>query len=178
MRLLPVLSLLLASQVFADCITPEQAATKVGASACVRGDVVKVVQTESGTHFLNYCQSYRDCPFTVVVFRRDLRHVGDIRQLQGRKVEIYGKVQLYAGQPEIILRDAGQLRGEAARLPPLPKNYDAERHGKYSAGSFSYPYTKHGRGSRGTKGLQPLSKSGSEPASPAPEMSDQLQEEK
>jgi hypothetical protein len=33
----------------------------------------------------------------------------------------------------------GQLRGDAAHIPPLPKEYDVERHGKYSAGSFRRP---------------------------------------
>ena len=163
MRVLLVLSLLLAAcRCAADCLPPDRAVTKLGSTACVRGEVVKVVQTQSGTHFLNYCANYHECPFTVVIFPRDLRHVGDIRQLQGRTVEISGKVQLYGGRAEIVLREAGQLRGEAAKLPPLPKTYDVERHGKYSAGTFSYPQTKHGRGRRATAGLQPLSKSGTD----------------
>jgi rRNA processing protein Gar1 len=169
MRVLLLLPLLLACPpLVADCLSPEQAAAKVGAITCIRGNVVKVVHTESGTHFLNYCDDYRQCPFTVVVFRRDLRHVGDIRQLQGRVVDVYGKVQLYGGRAEIILREARQLRGEAAQLPPLPKNYDVERHGRYSAGRFGYPTTKHGRGRRGTQGLQQLSNTNAATTADAP----------
>jgi hypothetical protein len=179
MRVLLLLPLLLAPALSdADCLPPDQAVTKVGATTCVRGDVVKVLQTKRGTHFLNYCADYRQCPFTVVVFPRDLRHVGNIRQLQGRTVDVYGKVQLYGGRAEIILRDAGQLRGEAARLPPLPKNYDVERHGKYSAGRFNAPNVKHGRGRRGTQGLQPLSKSSAEASAVAPPSPDEPMEER
>ncbi|MBV9610327.1 MAG: hypothetical protein JO187_12280 [Acidobacteria bacterium] len=155
----------------AECLPPPQAVTKVGTTTCIRGDVVKVERTESGTHFLNYCSDYRQCPFTVVVFPRDLRHVGDIRQLQGRTVDVYGEVKMYAGRAEIILRDAGQLRGE--KLPPLPKTYDVERHGKYSPGKFGYPMTKHARGRRGTVGLQPLSKPSADSADPAPPGADE-----
>jgi hypothetical protein len=31
-----------------------------------------------------------------------------------------------------VLRDARQLRGESAKIPPVPKEYDAERKGKFS----------------------------------------------
>jgi hypothetical protein len=39
------------------------------------------------------------------------------------------------------LRHARQLTGEAAQIPPLPKTYDVEKKGRYSAGKFSYPST-------------------------------------
>ena len=37
---------------------------------------------------------------------------------------------------EIILRHSRQLKGRSAKLPPLPKTYDADRRGRYSAGRF------------------------------------------
>jgi hypothetical protein len=89
--------------------------------------------------FLDFCEDYRVCPFTVVVFPGDLKQVGDIRQLQGKHIEIEGDVKGYDGRAEIVLRRASQLRGDARRIPPLPKEYDVERHGKYSAGTFSRP---------------------------------------
>jgi hypothetical protein len=78
-----------------------------------------------------------------VVFRGDLKHVGDVRLLEGRVVEIQGDIKEYDGRPEIILRDARQLRGEAARIPPLPKDFDVERKGRYSAGKFGHPKSSH-----------------------------------
>jgi DNA/RNA endonuclease YhcR with UshA esterase domain len=72
----------------------------------------------------------------VVAFARDLRDVGDVRYLAGKEVEIHGKIKEYQGRAEIILRDRRQLRGESAKLPPVPKDYDASRHGSYSAGRF------------------------------------------
>ena len=78
-------------------------------------------------------------PFTVVVFPSDLKNVGDIRQLQGRMIEIHGQVKEYDGRAEIILEEYRQLSGSTARIPPLPKNYDVEKKGRYSAGTFSHP---------------------------------------
>ena len=123
----------------AECISYSEAMKHIGATKCVSGKVLRVKQGNSGVHFFDFCEDYRGCPFTVVVFPGDLKRVGDIRGLQGRQIETEGEVKGYDGRAEIILRRVSQLRGEAGRIPPLPKEYDVERHGKYSAGKFSYP---------------------------------------
>ena len=74
------------------------------------------------------------CPFTVVVFASELKDVGDVRRLAGRTIEIHGAVKLYDGRAEIILNRIGQITGGAAMIPPLPKNYDVENRGHFSAG--------------------------------------------
>ncbi len=135
LQLLIVLATL-ATTSSAKCIPIEQAPQKIGNETCVQGKVVQVDQGKSGTWFLNFCEDYSKCPFTVVVFARDLRKVGDVRRLQGRTIEVFGKIKSYKGQAEIILKDSRQLRGEAAKLPPPPSTYDASRHGRYSAGQF------------------------------------------
>lgn len=137
---LTVLStLLLCSLASADCIPFSDAAKHVGSTKCVTGKVTKVTRLASGTTFLNFCEDYRTCPFQVVVFRGDLRHVGDVRQLEGQTVEISGAIKEYDRHAEIILRNASQLKGEAAKIPPLPKDFDVEKKGRFSAGKFSHP---------------------------------------
>jgi DNA/RNA endonuclease YhcR with UshA esterase domain len=123
----------------ADCLSKEDAGKHIGASKCVRGTVLHVKDGGRGATFLDFCDDYRSCPFTVVVFSRDLKRVGDVRYLQGKQIEIHGKIQEYDGRAEIILSRYQQLRGEAARIPPLPRDYDVEKRGKYSAGTFSHP---------------------------------------
>ena len=54
-------------------------------------------------------------------------------------MEINGPVKEYDGRAEIVLRENRQVSGELAKIPPLPKNYDAERQGHYSSGKFSHP---------------------------------------
>jgi hypothetical protein len=136
---LVILCLALASgSALGVCIPFNEARAHIGKTRCIAGKIVKV--TRSGfTTFLNYCADYRVCPFQVVIFRGDLRHVGDVRQLEGRIIEISGEIKEYEGRPEIILKDVRQLRGEAARISPLPKNFDVEKKPRYSAGRFSYP---------------------------------------
>lgn len=121
----------------AACKPMTEARKYVGDSVCITGKVVKVARSpRSGTHFLNFCEDYRNCPFSVVIFAKDLQRVGDVRQLEGKTIEIYGKVKEYKGQAEIILNDVRQLRGESAKLPKVPKDYDAANRGRYSAGTL------------------------------------------
>jgi hypothetical protein len=126
-------AVLLSGTAWAKCIPMAEAENRIGDQVCVTGKVLKVAQSKSGTHFLNFCENYRKCPFTVVVFPSNLKDVGDVRALEGKEIEIFGKIQRWYGHAEIVLRDARQLKGEAAKLPPLPKEYDVERKGRFSS---------------------------------------------
>ncbi len=138
----------------ANCIPIQRAPQHIGDSVCVTGRVFEVKEGSSGVTFLNFCADYRTCPFTVVVFARDLHHVGDVRHLAGKEIQIHGKIQAYDGRPEIVLRQARQLHGAAAKLPPVPKEYDVERRGRYRAGKWQHPQSsrqpsQHPKGSAG-----------------------------
>lgn len=140
MRLTLIVALLACLPVAAaaECHNFRRAPQKLGEIACIRGKVLRVNSSVKGTTFLNFCDDYRNCPFAVV-FARDLKGIGDVRVLEGKEIEIEGKVTAYNGQAEIILNDQNQLRGSAAKLPRLPKDYDVSRRGSFSAGSFSSP---------------------------------------
>ena len=124
------------NQGFQNCLTIAEAQQHVGKTNCIKGTVVHVEEGHNGVTFLDFCTDYRSCPFTVVVFRADLRAVGDVRQLQGRDITIKGRIEEYDDRAEIVLRHARQLGGSASLLTALPKDYDVERQGHYSAGSF------------------------------------------
>ena len=121
-----------------DCLPFDQAKKHVGEIKCVTGKVLRVKQGSRGVHFLDFCDDFRLCPFTVVIFPSDLKSVGDVRQLAGRMIEIHGQVKEYDGRAEIILEEYRQLSGSSAKIPPLPKDYDVEKKGRYSAGTFSH----------------------------------------
>ena len=126
-----------------NCVSFAEASKHVGATQCVSGTVLHVEDGSDGVTFLNFCQDSRACPFTVVVFPDDLRKVGDLRQLEGRQIEIKGTIEDYDGHAGITLRHTQQL-GESAFVvvPPVPTDYDVERRGHYSAGKYSHPKAK------------------------------------
>jgi len=121
-----------------DCVPFHQARQHIGKTQCISGTVLHVKTGNHGVTFLDFCEDYRTCPFTVVVFSSDRKQVGDVRQLVGRAVEIKGTIQEYDGRAEIVLRRPQQLGKDAVLLPPLPKDYDVEQKGHYSAGKFSH----------------------------------------
>lgn len=132
----------------AECIPFTEAVKHVGENRCVKGMVLRVEQGNGGTTFLDFCQDYKLCTFTVVVFAGNLRDVGDVRQLQGKEIEIHGPIKMYDNRAEIVLERVKQLSGQAARIPPLPKQYDVEKKGRYSAGSISHPSKRKPAGKR------------------------------
>ncbi len=117
-----------------DCLSIREARQHVGETKCIVGKVVRVKVGSKGVHFVDFCEDQVSCPFTVVVFPHDLKDIGDVRRLTGRVIEIHGPVKLYDGRAEIILNRIGQLTGGSTLIPPLPKNYDVEKQGHYSAG--------------------------------------------
>ena len=136
-----LVALLLSASVMAasDCLPLNEASRHVGENKCVTGKVVRVKVGAKGVHFVDFCEDQAACPFTVVVFPSDLKDVGDVRWLTGRVIEIRGPVKLYDGRAEIILNRVSQLTGGATLIPPLPKNYDVEKPGHYSAGRLRPP---------------------------------------
>jgi len=122
-----------------DCLPIRDAKQHIGETKCVTGKVLRVKVGARGVHFVDFCEDQMACPFTVVVFPHDLKDVGDVRRLAGQVIEIHGPVKLYDGRAEIILNRVSQLTGGSTLIPPLPKNYDVEKQGHYSAGRMRPP---------------------------------------
>jgi hypothetical protein len=120
-----------------DCLPIADAKLHVGETKCVTGKVLRVKSGAKGVHFVDFCEDQASCPFTVVVFPHDLKDVGDVRRLTGHVIEIRGPVKLYDGRAEIVLNRVSQVSGGSMLIPPLPKNYDVEKQGHYSAGRMS-----------------------------------------
>src|SRR2546423_11893298 len=128
--------LFITSLASAACIPISEAAKKIGDTICVTGKVEKISQGARGAQFIDFCAEHAKCPFTAVVFADHLRDVGDIRTLVGKTIQVHGQVREYDGHAEIPVREARQLRGPGTNLPPVPKDYDVEQRGRYSAGRF------------------------------------------
>jgi hypothetical protein len=86
------------------------AGPQAGETGCVSGRVLKVFTSRGGNTFLDFCEDYRDCPFTSVIFSSDKHKFGDLESLAGRQIEIRGPITVYQGRPEIIIRDPEQIR--------------------------------------------------------------------
>jgi hypothetical protein len=157
-----LISLLFPPLALAGCIPFDQARNHLDETQCVTGKVIRVQQGERGVHYLDFCEDYRLCSFTVVVFQHDLQKIGDIRQLAGKVVEIKGEIKDYDDRAEIVLESSKQLGNGLMGLSPLPKSFDVEQRGHYSAGT-SRPPRK--RSTRTKKGVPTLPAEVSDPES-------------
>jgi len=98
-----------AAPVSAGTISYTDAPAHIGELASVRGTLVDAYTSASGTVFLDFCKSYKTCPFSGVIFADDAKKFGDLSSLAGTTVTLTGKISSYQGKAEIILSDAGQL---------------------------------------------------------------------
>lgn len=138
----------------AACLAIDQARNHLGETQCVTGKVIRVTSGSDGVHYLDFCEDFRLCPFSVVIFSHDMKNVGDVRQLAGKVIEIHGELKDYDDRAEIILENRRQIRGEATvSLPPLPKTFDVEERGFFSAGQSHRPHVSKTHKKRGTPTL-------------------------
>ena len=98
-----------AASVNVGTIDYTDAPKNVGNQASVRGTLVDAYTSKSGTVFLDFCQSYKSCPFSGVIFADDAKKFGDLSSLSGKSVTLTGIISSYQGQAEMILSDPAQL---------------------------------------------------------------------
>ncbi len=92
------------------CVDIRNAGPREGKGGCVAGLILRVYSARTGNTFLDFCQDYRNCPFTSVIFAADKSKFGDLQSLQGKRVEIRGDIVSYQGRAEIVIRDPQQVR--------------------------------------------------------------------
>jgi hypothetical protein len=117
-KLFPLILIVLsacASSAAPDRITPAQAKDHVGKQASVCGVVASANfanRSRGRPTFLNLDKAYPDHIFTAVIWGDDRPKFGTPETLKGRRVCVSGLVESYQGKPQVVLRDASQLRPE------------------------------------------------------------------
>lgn len=111
--------MLLASPLWVSCsrshgavYSTADAKNHVGEIGSVVGVVEQVSLSRRGTQFLNFDGEYPDAPFTAVVFQADAAAVGDVMKYNGKRTVVTGKITVYRGTPEIIVRTRNALAPE------------------------------------------------------------------
>ncbi len=86
-----------------------EAPQHIGAYASVRGTLISAYTASSGTVFLDFCKSYKTCPFSAVIFSGDTKAFGDLSRLAGKTVTLTGTITAYNSRAEIKLTNPNQL---------------------------------------------------------------------
>jgi hypothetical protein len=98
-----------AASVSIGTIDYTDAPNHIGDLASVRGTLVDSYTSASGTVFLDFCKSYKTCPFSAVIFADDAKAFGDLSRYNGQTITLTGKISSYQGKAEIVLTDPSQL---------------------------------------------------------------------
>lgn len=88
----------------------------VGNNVVLVGKVAEVNRTEQIVR-LNFEEPFPKQVFTAVVFARSFKYFTNLANLEGKTVEITGKVSEYRDRPQIILTNSAQLRVTKADKP-------------------------------------------------------------
>ncbi len=98
-----------AANVSIGTIDYTDASAHVGEYASVRGILVKAYTSKTGTVFLDFCENYKKCPFTGVIFADDAKKFGDLSRYVGATITLTGKISSYQNKAEIILSSPSQI---------------------------------------------------------------------
>ena len=94
-------------------IPDTEAAQHVEQHITVEGIVVKIFTSKSGNTFLNFGAAYPDQTFTGwIPSGTVLTSDPFLQSLQGKKVKITGRIELYRGKPEIKVLSKDQIAEE------------------------------------------------------------------
>jgi len=98
-----------AASVSIGTIDYTEAPNHIADIASVRGTLIDAYTSASGTVFLDFCKSYKTCPFSGVIFADDAKKFGDLSRYNGKTVTLTGKISSYQNKAEIVLSDPSQL---------------------------------------------------------------------
>jgi DNA/RNA endonuclease YhcR with UshA esterase domain len=60
--------------------------------------------------YINLDKKYPEAPMYCVVFARATNQFGDLKKLEGKQVEVKGRIEEYQSKPQIILNSTNQLK--------------------------------------------------------------------
>jgi hypothetical protein len=102
----------------AEPLAPDEAAKHAGETATVCGLVAGAkfaAQVRGGTTFLDFGKPYPNSTFTALIFASDRAKFGaPEKTVQGKDFCVTGKIEMYQGKPQIVLKDPQQLAEKPA----------------------------------------------------------------
>ena len=90
-------------------VTAAEAKQHMNADVIVTGKIVEVSKAERVVR-LNLDKAFPNQPFQAIIFSEKTNLFGDLDKLEGKSVEVSGKVTEYRNRPQIVLTRTNQLK--------------------------------------------------------------------
>lgn len=107
-------------------IAAAEAKKHVGEEAVVTGTVAEINKIQSLVR-LNIDKPYPNQAITFIVFSDKTNLFPEIDKLQGKTLEVTGKIIDYRGRPEIVLSNTNQLKTVESQKAPEPPEKALEK---------------------------------------------------
>jgi hypothetical protein len=91
-------------------VSPDSAKYHEGSLITVCGKVYGTHTGKTGVVMLNFGAAYPDQTFTAVIFADDASAFKKADEYNGKKLCVTGRVKMYQGKAEVILKSPDQLR--------------------------------------------------------------------
>ena len=91
-------------------VAPEEAARFVGHEVIVQGKVTQIVLSVNLTTHINLGGVYPNHVFTARAFKVNQPLFADVKEYEGKVVQVRGVVRLYRDKPEIVMTERSQIR--------------------------------------------------------------------
>jgi hypothetical protein len=98
----------------------DQAAAHVGETATVEGRV-SISKMPGGETYLDIGGTGNSAPFSAYVSRWNRSEFQDVDRLDGKNVQITGRISTFREKPEIFLTDPGQIAVKPDAPAPKPQ---------------------------------------------------------
>jgi RecJ-like exonuclease len=98
----------------------DQAAAHVGETATVEGRV-SVSKTAGGETYLDIGGTGSSAPFSAYVSRWNRNAFPDVDKLDGKNVQVTGRISTFRDRPEIFLTNPGQIAVKPDAPAPKPQ---------------------------------------------------------
>jgi DNA/RNA endonuclease YhcR with UshA esterase domain len=95
---------------FSQSVSPDSAKYHEGSLTTICGKVYGTHAGQNGILKLNFGADYPDNTFTAVVFADDASKFKKAEEYKGKEICVTGKIQIYKGKAEVVLKEANQLR--------------------------------------------------------------------
>lgn len=104
------LFILLVSSVYAQKkYTPEEAKDHVDETVVIKGEVSQVTITKAGQVYFNMGGKFPHNVFSAVILKANASRFENVKDYEGKIIEVTGKIKLYNSKPEIVLEKKEQI---------------------------------------------------------------------
>jgi len=109
-KILAVLFISLITTYAQEKYTAADAANHYEEEVIVTGVLTQVNTPKNGMIYLNLDGKFPENIFTGVIFKKNAELFTNLKELEGKRIEIFGKVEEYKGKPQIVLKEPGQIK--------------------------------------------------------------------